>query len=87
MRPLTYTELSAPTQPTERPWVVLLHLGPIVFMVPCERPNETDETWPCNDCGVSIPKGDELCRRCIERQDYERRMEEAHPEWRCPPRE
>lgn len=39
MHPLTYTELSAPTvDPAERPWVVLLHLGPIVFLIPCERP-------------------------------------------------
>jgi len=27
-----------------------------------------DETWPCNDCGVSIPKGHELCRKCYDEQ-------------------
>jgi len=42
MRPLTYTELSAPMQPVERPWVVLLHLGPIVFLIPCEWPKKED---------------------------------------------
>lgn len=45
------------------------------------------DEWPCNDCGVMVPVGHELCPRCTERQEYEERMEDAHPEWRCPPRE
>ena len=45
------------------------------------------DEWPCNDCGVMVPVGQELCNRCTERQAYEERREDAHPEWRCPPRE
>jgi hypothetical protein len=32
------------------------------------------ETWPCNDCGAPILKGDELCGPCYEK---ERRAEET----------
>ena len=45
------------------------------------------EEWPCNDCGVMVPIGHELCPKCTEKQDYDERMEESHPESRCPPRE
>lgn len=42
---------------------------------------------PCNDCGLSIFKGDELCGECYEKQLAAERWEAMHPETRCPPRE
>lgn len=44
MQPLTIADLGPTKDPSEvesaavRPWVVLLRLGPIMFLIPCEWP-------------------------------------------------
>lgn len=44
-----------------------------------------EQVGPCNDCGVTIPIGDELCGACHKKQlDEEQFDDRAH---RCPPRE
>lgn len=64
------------------------------FRQPTENEEDLDaliardlETWPCNDCGVPCPQGDELCGPCYENARRAEESEAMHPEWRCPPRE
>lgn len=46
-----------------------------------------EREWPCNECGVGIPYGDELCAKCAK-EEYERdEYGRMHPEERCPTRE
>jgi len=41
----------------------------------------------CNDCGVLVIQGDELCGHCYEEQRRAEEWDAMHPELRCPPRE
>jgi hypothetical protein len=50
------------------------------------EPDGEDE-WPCNDCGIAIPRGEDLCSICRHRLDVEEYWNALHPESRCPPRE
>jgi uncharacterized OB-fold protein len=41
----------------------------------------------CNECGVLVLYGDELCGPCHEQRMREEEWDAMHPELRCPPRE
>lgn len=82
--------LHACTGKSYSPWFQ----GPYGFMLCDPKPQDPVAArgalgfWDwncCNDCGVTIPTGDELCGACHKKQlDEEQFDDRAH---RCPPRE